>query len=179
MLISRTRANELALGVLMELAESKDNREALMQTNMIVECARQLQGGSATAQTLASSVLSRLARMSVGLRVQVTQQLQALLLSESTDVRRRASLTLHDEGASKSPRPDEHKVALMAAGVVSLLGLLREALVEENLEAQEYVHPPCPCHNPIILPTSLPPLGRYALWSLAMVHDRSTRAQLV
>ena len=138
--IAKVEACEYATRVLYTLSLEPDNREPLSSAGSITQLVRQLKGGSETAQTLAAEALIQIARMGPELRVQVVQQLVALLSSESNDVRQRSGNTLREMSVNKqgSEDPAHQRAAAAAGGVGPLVQLLRSGLEDGRVEAQEY-----------------------------------------
>ena len=109
----------------------RDHRESLSSSGAIYQLIRQLKGGSQTAQVMAASALTQIARMSPELRIQVVQHLVGQLSATDPNVRQRAGTALRDmntkSDAAGGSAMDDAKVqreAAMAGGVAPLVELL-------------------------------------------------------
>ena len=147
---SKDDDNPSALQVLHELSLENANIEAFAKTGVIVQLVNQLNGGSEAAQKLAASALTQAARMSIKMRIQVSQQIVLLLTSASAEVRQRAGALLR--GALDTSKQVQ-KEATTASGVGPLVDLLKDR--RGFVEAQEY-----------------------ALRSLSLITDTHGRAQM-
>ncbi|KOO32623.1 hypothetical protein Ctob_013926 [Chrysochromulina tobinii] len=161
--IARVEAQEHATRVINVLSLDRDHREALSSSGAIYQLIRQLKGGSPTAQVMAASALTQIARMSPELRIQVVQHLVGQLSATDPNVRQRAGTALREmntkSDAAGGSAMDDAKVqreAAMAGGVAPLVELLKDGLNDHRVEAQEY-----------------------SLWSLSLTTDASRRQAMV
>ena len=128
------------------------NRAALATAGAMAQLVLQLKNGTPSAQALSASAMSLIVQHSVDVQLAATQQLVGLLTADQIAVRRRASaalLGLGEYGTGTS-------TCALAGGVAPLLALLKDGARGCMAEAQEY-----------------------ALWSLALANDESSRAAIV
>ena len=161
--IARVEAQEHATRVINVLSLDRDHRESLSSSGAIYQLIRQLKGGSQTAQVMAASALTQIARMSPELRIQVVQHLVGQLSATDPNVRQRAGTALRDmntksdaAGGSAMDDAKAQREAAMAGGVAPLVELLKDGLNDHRVEAQEY-----------------------SLWSLSLTTDASRRQTMV
>ena len=110
----------------------------------------------------------------------MTQQLVKLLNDDAGDVRQRAGVALREmssEGGDESQR-----AVAMAGGVAPLVALLQDGLRDGMVEAQEYAAEALQTKPNQSNPNQTKPNpkpGRYALWSLSLVTDPTSRRTIV
>lgn len=136
------------------LSLDPENRGPLAKVGGVPQLVRQLQVGGEETQSYAANALSQIALKSSMHRVQVTQQLVGLLGSDSEETRKRAGIALRDMAAEGGD--ESQKMVAMAGGVGPLVSLLKDGLEDGRVEAQEY-----------------------ALWSLSLATDSTSRMTIV
>ena len=146
---SLPEAQEHVTKLLRNLALDPENRASMATAGAIPQLARQLRDGQPFGQEMAAGALAQLALKSAALRVQVTQELVALLGSSVSAVRHRAAEALRDMNAEAGA--DSRMSIAMAGGIDRFVSLLKDG----SVEAQEY-----------------------ALWSLWQSTDMASRVSI-
>ena len=150
-----TESINTALVVIDTLTSGGDeNREAFGKSGVIAQLVRQLNGGSEQAQRLSSSALSKIAKMSIKLRIAVSQSIITLLTSDILEVRQRAGALLREQAMGGTSSREQARETVTAGGIAPLVELLKDS--RGYLEACEY-----------------------SLWSLSLIADAAGRALMV